>query len=111
MTNQQNDPIFQIKKAEEETQMKIETREQELNEKLREFEESLVGKEIDFEKTLKEKGNAKLQIVKKEAGEVFKSNIATKESEKGKLISTAQSKKSEAINIVVTSLIDHVKTK
>lgn len=111
MTNQQNDPIAQIKKAEEDANKKFEKREQELNEKLREFEESLTKKEAEFEQGQKNQGNAKLQTVKKEASEIFKSRLATKESEKNKLISEAQSKKSEAVSTVIKSFIDHVKTK
>lgn len=108
MTNQ-NDPIAQIKKAEQDSKNKIEQEKKNLEEQLRSFSEELEKKTTEFEEGLREGGLEKLQNVKKEASELLKSKMATAESQKNKLTSEAKGKQGEAVKEVVSIFQDHVK--
>ncbi|MBD3361112.1 hypothetical protein GF366_04925 [Candidatus Peregrinibacteria bacterium] len=108
MTNQDN-PISQIKKAEEDSQRKIDQSKKELDEGLTNKREELEKKTDEFEKKLKERGTEKLETVKTEAGEVLKSRMATTESQKNKLISEAKGKHEKAAEEIVDSFLTYIK--
>ncbi len=100
MTNQ-NDPIAEIKKAEEEAKNKIEKASRDFDEQLRKEEEKLAEKTAEFENDLREKGNVKIEAVKKEAAEILKSKMATTEAEKNQLRKQATDKQSSAAKEIV----------
>jgi len=105
----QNDPISQIKKAEEEAKKRLETISHDQIEKLRKVEEDLSKKNEEFENDLREKGTAKLQTVKKEAGEILKSKMATAESETVRITSDAEGKVESAVKEISEDFITHIK--
>jgi len=108
MTNQ-NDPIDQIKKAEKDSKDKIEQAKKQFEEKLQDFESQLSEKVEDLKESLKTSGNKKLDTVKKEAGELVKSNLSTFENEKKQLLSKAKEQKPSAIEEVVNVFISSTK--
>ncbi|MBT4917741.1 hypothetical protein HN709_03425 [Candidatus Peregrinibacteria bacterium] len=107
----QNDPISQIKKAEDEAKKRIEKSSQELDSKLRKVEEDLAEKTTEFEADLREKGNEKLGAVKKEAGEILKSKMATAESDVVRLDSDAEGKVDSAVKEISEDFVSYVKSK
>lgn len=110
MTNQTMDPIAEIKTAEENAKKKIEDSKRDFIEKINEFKEELSTKTNELEESLKQKGTAKLKNIKNEAGELYKSKIATFESERNKTLSDAKSKKPEAIKQATSFILDHIRS-
>jgi vacuolar-type H+-ATPase subunit H len=108
MTNQ-NDPISEIKKAELATTQKIDQTKKDQEDELRKYEEELEESVSTFESNLKEKGMEKLNTVKQEASEIFKSKMATSESEKNKIISEAETKEQEAKQEIISYFLSYVK--
>lgn len=104
-----NDPVSQIKESELKAGKDIEDAKQTLDEKLRKYEEELETKLKKFEKDLKSKGTEKLENVKKEASELFKSNMATAESAANKAKGDATAKKKDATNEIVSTFMAYVK--
>lgn len=109
MTNQ-NDPISQIKTAEQELKKKIEQAKKDFDEKAIKYAEELEKKASDFKEGLREKGMEKLGTTKKEAGELFKSKMATAQSEKSKITGDAKGKLSEATQEIISTFLNHVKS-
>ena len=109
MTTQSKDPISEIKKAEETANTKLEEQAVSFEKKLIMFEEELNKKTQEFEESRKEQGNLKLNNVKKEAGELYKSKISTSEKEKNESIRSAEARKSEAVDTITKYFLDHVK--
>lgn len=105
----QKDPVSQIKKAEESAEHKIEQARKKLDEDLKKFSEELNKKTVEFEESLRKKGQEKLENVKKEASELFKSRMATSESQKNKLTSEAKERQKEAVSEVANSFLGHIK--
>jgi vacuolar-type H+-ATPase subunit H len=105
----QNDPISQIKTAEQELKKKIEQAKIDFDKKVIEHGEDLEIKTAAFKSDLREKGMEKLGTTKKEAGELFKSKMATAESEKNQVSSEAKSKLGEATKEIVSAFLNHVK--
>ncbi len=109
MTTQSKDPVSEIKKAEENAKRKLDEQTEGFEQKLRSFEEELNKKTKEFEEERKEQGNLKLNNVKKEAGELYKSKISTSEKEKNESIRNAESRKSDALDTITKYFLDHVK--
>lgn len=107
MTNQ-NDPVSQIKAAEEKAHKKIEKASQEIETKLREFEDLLIKKTLTFEDARREKGNEELEGVKKEAGETLKAKIDATEGEKSKLKKTASEKQNNGVKLIMQSFESYI---
>lgn len=107
MTNQ--DPISEIKQAEEEAAKKAAAAKADFDDKLRQAEEDFGKKLKEFEEELRKKGTEKLETVKKEAGELFKSKMATYQSQVGKLTSEAKTKQEDAVKTVINAFLDHIK--
>lgn len=105
----QNDPISQIKSAEQELKKKIEQAKKDFDEKAIKHAEALEKKSATFKEELREKGMEKLTTTKNEAGELFKSKMATAESEKNQIVSEAKSKAGEASKEIVSAFLNHVK--
>jgi len=105
----QNDPISQIKKVEEDAKKRLEAISHDQIEKLRKFEEDLTKKTEEFENDLREKGNAKLQTVKKEAGEILKSKMATSGNEAALITSNAEAKLDSAVKEVFEDFQSYIK--
>ena len=110
MTNQTQDPISQIKKEEAQAKKKLETKLEKANKDLAEFEIELIKKTKDFEDKLRKKGNEKLATVKKEAGETFKSKMATSEKEKNQTTTKAKENQKKAVEICVNEFMSYIKT-
>ncbi|NIA02085.1 MAG: hypothetical protein GWP15_01750 [Nitrospirae bacterium] len=106
----QNDPISQIKSAEQELKKKIEQAKKDFDEKLIKHAEDLDTKTAAFKEDLRSKGMEKLGTTKKEAGELFKSKMATAQSEKNKIISEANSKLPDSTKEVVSIFLNHIKS-
>ena len=109
MTIQTNDPISEIQKAEGSAEKKLEDATKNFDEQLLKFDKELAEKREEFEKGLKEQGNKKLETVKNEAGELFKSKMATSEKEKNDLSLSATEKQDKAVDAIVESFLDHIK--
>lgn len=105
----QNDPISQIKTAEQELKKKIEQAKKDFDEKVIKHAETLEKKTAAFKEDLREKGMEKLGTTKKEAGELFKSKMATAESEKNQISSEAKSKLGEGTKEIISIFLNHVK--
>lgn len=105
----QNDPVSQIKKVEEDAEQKIQNAKKRLEDDLREFSTELTKKTGKFENSLKEKGLEKLENVKKEAGELYKSKMAAAESGKNKIIAEAKGRQEEAVKEVINKFLESVK--
>jgi len=103
------DPISQIKKAEEELKFKLEQAKKDFDEKAKKHAETLEEKTSTFKQGLREKGMEKLETTKKEAGQLFKSKMATAESEKNKITAEAKAKLSEATTEIASIFLDHIK--
>ena len=101
------DPIAQIQKAEEQAEKKIANKQKELDEKLLHYQEELDKKLVEFEGGLKETGTAKLENVKKDAGEIVKTKMATLGAEKNKIIGEAKEKENDAVKEVVNSFFEY----
>ncbi len=108
MSNQ-NDPIAQIKKTEEDSNKKIEDSKKGFEEDLLKFSAELEEKTEKFEEDLKEKGMAKLKNVKTEAHELFKTQMATSQNNKSKTIKDAEQKQAEAVKEIESSFMDYIK--
>lgn len=106
----QNDPISQIKNAEQELKKKIEQAKREFDEKLIKHATDLEEKTAAFKEDLRSKGMEKLGTTKKEAGELFKSKMATAQSEKNKIISEAKSKLGDSTKEVISTFLNHIKS-
>ncbi len=106
----QNDPISQIKSAEQELKKKIEQAKKDFDEKLIKHATDLEEKTAAFKEDLRSKGMEKLNTTKKEAGELFKSKMATAQSEKNKIISEAKSKMDDSTKEVVSVFLNHIKS-
>ena len=103
------DPISEIKAAEEQARKDIETSKQNFDEKLRKYEEELEAKTKKFEVDLRSKGTEKLENVKKEASELFKSKMATSESAASKAKGNAKANKEDAVNEIINMFMAHIK--
>jgi len=109
MTTQEQDPISEIKKAEESVKKELETKTENLEQKLKNLEKELSKKTEEFEESRKEQGNLKLNNVKKEAGELYKSKMATSENLKNQSVRSAEEKKKDAIDSITKYFLDHIK--
>ncbi|MDA1060428.1 MAG: hypothetical protein O3B47_01400 [bacterium] len=109
MTNQNSDPISQIKKEEENSRKKIEESRKENELKLQKLKEDLAEKCKEFEESLRQRGIEKLETVKKEASELLKSRMATSDNNTNKLVSEAESKKDQAVKQVQQNFLEHIK--
>ena len=103
------DPISQIKKAEEELKNRTEQAKTDFDEKEKKHAEDLEEKALNFKNELRKKGMEKLQTTKQEAGELFKSKMATAESEKNKTIADAKGKLSESTKEIISTFLNHIK--
>ena len=103
------DPISQIRKAEEELKSKIEQAKTGFDEKAKKHAEDLEEKVLNFKNELREKGMEKLQTTKQEAGELFKSKMATAESEKNKITADAKGKLSGSTKEIISIFLNHIK--
>lgn len=106
----QNDPISQIKSAEQELKKKIEQAKKDFDEKAIKHAEALEEKSATFKEELREKGMEKLGVTKKEAGELFKSKMATAESEKNKIVAEAKSKLGDSSKEIISTFLNHIKS-
>ncbi len=109
MSTQIQDPVAEIKKAEEAAEKKLEEQSANFEEKLTKLKEELRKKTKEFEESRKEEGNEKLGVVKKEAGELYTSRISTAEKEKNEKVRTAEEKKQEAVSAINKHFLDHIK--
>ena len=109
MTTQIQDPVSEIKKTEEAVRKDLENQTENFEQKLRKFEEELSQKTKEFEESRKEQGNLKLNNVKKEAGELYKSKMATSENIKNQNIRNAEEKKKDAVDSITKYFLDHIK--
>lgn len=109
MTSQTQDPVAQIQEVEESSKQQIEKASTKFDEQLNEFKDELVKKTKEFEENLKTRGLEKLDTVKKEAGELFKSQMSTAESERNRLVSDAEGKEKEAVAEIVSVFTEHIK--
>ncbi len=109
MTSTHSDPIQEIKTAEEKAKNKIEKEKSELDKKEMELKESLNNKVTEFERDLHEKNVAKLETVLEQAKQSKKSQLADAQSGMNSLISDAQTKEADAVNLVVTTFMNHIK--
>ena len=73
------------------------------------YQEELSQKTKEFEESRKEQGNLKLNNVKKEAGELYKSKMATSENIKNQNIRNAEEKKKDAVDSITKYFLDHIK--
>ena len=109
MTTQSKDPISEIKNAEETAKTKLEEQVGSFDEKLKKFEEELNEKTEEFKENRKDRGNEKLNNVKKEAGELYKSKVSTSENDKNMTIRAAEERKNEAVDTITKYFLDHIK--
>lgn len=108
MTNQHDDPIAQIKEAEEKAKAALQTKREDLEKDLLKNKESLAVKTAALETELREKGNVKLETVKKEASEILKSKMATSQAKNNTAITDAKSKQKDGIKEVVNTFMEHL---
>ena len=107
----QEDPISKIKKAEEEVTSSFEKASEKSHKDLAEYELELAKKTLEFDADLREKGNLKLETIKKEAGELFKKRVAEAEKTRTEVINSAESSESKAVDAVIDSFMAHIDTK
>jgi len=108
MTNQ-NDPISQIKEAEKQAKTTLEKTSEDYSKKAMQYENELFEKTKKFEEELREKGNQKLETVKKEASELFKSKMATAEKDRAQIIKSAKERHEEAVKKCTETFMDYLK--
>jgi hypothetical protein len=100
-TSQTQDPIEEIKNAEQDAQAKKESAANHYQEKLENYKIELEKKVKIFEEEGKVKGTKKLTTVKGEATQLLKTIMASEESKRKKIVTEATEKEKEAITLIV----------
>ncbi len=109
MTQDSQSSVEKIRNAEENSKKRIEIAKQSFSEKLNEQKIKLESETIEFEEKLREKGNEKFKVVKVEAGELVKTEMAGYESTRKQIVEEATSQKNTAKDTIVSSFKELIK--
>lgn len=105
----QSDQIEEIIKAEQKANKHLETTEQIINEEELRLKTKL-GNDIEEKKQmLQERKKQKLEIVEQEAMHIINTKKAEAEGSRNSLISKAQSQQGEAVDLIITRFVEHIK--
>ncbi len=105
----QSDQIEEILKAEQKANKHLELTQQKITEE--EFQlKTKMGNDIEEKKKmLLERKKQKLEITEQEAAHIINTKKAESEGGRNSLISNAQSKQGEAVDLIITRFVEHIK--
>ncbi len=103
------DQIEEIKKTEEQAKKHISDTAAKLSGEEVQLKTKLADETEQRKKDLQERKKQKLEIVEQEAAHIINSKKAESEGHRNSLISGAQSKQGEAVDLIITRFVEHIK--
>lgn len=105
----QSDQIEEILKAEQKANKHLESTRQKLNEEELQLKTKMANDIEEKKKMLMERKKQQIEIVEQEATHIINTKKTESEGEINSLISKARSKQGEAVNLIITRFVEHIK--